>query len=98
MASPQNIDWQWRAHIIIWAQVPYRYRYLITSELVAHGAELLRSGQPFEVHIDEKRLGLGFDAVTSESIGELPGVTSNGISADGLITLVPKAAGGNSAS
>ena len=90
LAPEENSNWQVRANLLIGLKVPYRYSYLITSELVAQGAELLRNGHSFEVQMDEQRLAGGFDAVTAEGVGDLPGVTSEGISASGLITLVPK--------
>jgi hypothetical protein len=86
----QTPDWQARAGWLIGLNVPHRYRYLITQELIDEGASLLRSGRTFEVRIDEERLGPGFGSAMLECMGDLPGVTSEGISARGLITLVPK--------
>jgi len=89
MSSSDNIEFTDRARLLIGLKIPYRYSYLITSELVERGAEFLRSGVTFEVLLDEERLGAGFDAVTSGGIGHLPGVTGDGISAGQLIRLVP---------
>jgi hypothetical protein len=86
----ENPNWEDRAGFLIGIKVPHRYKYLITPELIHEGAALLRSGRAFEVRLDEERLGPGFGAVMGESAGDLPGVSSEGISALGLITLVPK--------
>ena len=90
-ADPEETpNWHQRANLLLSLQVPRRYRYLITPALLEEGAEILRKGQTFEVHLNHQRLGRGFDTVTADGIGELPGVTAEGISAKGLITLVPK--------
>lgn len=89
-SGKDNPNWRNQANFLIGLKVPYRYRYLITPELVEEGAELLRKGQSFEVNIDENSLGAGFRVDITEGIGNLPGVSPQGISARGLITLVPK--------
>jgi hypothetical protein len=86
----ENPSWEERAVLLIGLKVPQRYGYLITPELIQEGAALLRSGRNFEVRLDEVRLGPGFGAVMAESAGDLPGVSTEGISARGLVTLVPK--------
>lgn len=86
-----NLTWEQRAQAIISMSVPTPYQYLITSELVEEGADLLRRGKGFRVQVDTDRLGPGFDVAMSHTAGQLPGVTGDGISARGLITLVPTA-------
>ena len=85
----ENPSWEDRAGLLIGLKVPHRYRYLIAPELIQEGAALLRNGRGFEVRLDEDRLGPGFGAEMAESAGDLPGVSSEGISARGLITLMP---------
>lgn len=85
-----NPNWHERAALIIGLAVPNRYRYLITSELIEQGAQILRSGKPFDVHLNREQLGAGFVSGAEEGIGEFPGVMPEGISAAGLITLVPR--------
>ena len=90
MASPSEMDYNARARFLIGLQLPPKCGYLLTSQLAAEGAELLRKGQTFDVWIDEKQIGPGFEAARGESLGYLPGVTAEGISAVGLVKLIPK--------
>ena len=90
MPPPFEMDYNARARFLIGLQLPPRCGYLLTDELVSEGTELLRKGQTFDVWIDEKRVGPGFDGARGESLGYLPGVTAEGISAVGLVRLIPK--------
>lgn len=90
MPSPFEMDYNARARFLIGLQLPSKCGYLLTDELAAEGAELLRKGQTFDIWIDEKRVGLGFEAAQGQSLGYLPGVSAEGISAVGLVRLIPK--------
>lgn len=90
MTPPFEMDYNARARFLIGLQLPPKCGYLLTDELISEGAELLRKGQTFNVWIDEKQVGLGFEAARGDGLGYLPGVTADGISAVGLVKLIPK--------
>jgi hypothetical protein len=81
-------NWAWT---LISPHVPDQFIYLVTDELLSQGGEILKGGRTFDVQLSkELRHAAGSESVTIEGVGLLGGVGADGISAAGLIRLVPK--------
>ena len=50
-ASDENMDFKEWARLLICRKVPEDYQYLVNSEVVNRGADILKCGDAFEVRI-----------------------------------------------
>lgn len=52
-ANDESADFEAWARLLICRKVPVQYQDLINSEVVRDGAEILKQGEAFEVHVYE---------------------------------------------
>ena len=53
--SNNNADFEAWARLLICRKVPDGYQQMVDSEVIHHGAEILKRGDAFEVRIRERR-------------------------------------------